>query len=264
MKMKRILSILLIVFIALTAISCVSASADFNETVDQDFIVSDINETPIPVDDADSLDDEVVPTDDIAQNDTDDNQDNDEIDNATEDVDEDAVIVIDNSTESDLKESDLNVNPIPPYQKWQPHINFEIPDVEVEPSIVNSGDWCYDVAVYYSSYYEAYKQAYEFDPFNLAGNILKPLDAVFYMVYQNYSLDQTIQIVAKLYSKVEFADHMSDFTKQLILPELESQMRNFLNDRFHKLYYDPNPKDIPPYYIGPTPYNPGDDPNPLC
>ena len=266
--MKRLLSIILICFIALTGIACVSASNDFNETVDQDFIVSDINETVIPVDDsADSIDDAVVPTDDIAQNDTDENQDYDEIDNATEDVDEDAVIVIDNSTESDLKESAASVNAIQPDQKWKPYIKFEIPDVEVEPIIVNSGDWCYDVAVYYSSYYNAYKQAFAlnpFDPFDLSGKILKPIDAIFYMVYQNYSVDQTIHIVAKLYCKVYFADHVSDFTNIMFLPELEYQMRHFLKDRFDKMYYNPNPSRRAPtdIHIGPDGPHPGDNPNP--
>ena len=90
MNMKEILSILLIIFIALAGIACVSAS-DINEAVDQDFIVSDLNETLIPIDDSTVLSDTNL------GNDTVEDPDSTEIDNSTEPSQED--IVVDNSTE---------------------------------------------------------------------------------------------------------------------------------------------------------------------
>ncbi len=77
MNMKEILSILLIIFIALAGIACVSAS-DINEAVDQDFIVSDLNETLIPIDDS------TVHIDTDLGNDTVEDPDSTEIDNSTE------------------------------------------------------------------------------------------------------------------------------------------------------------------------------------
>ena len=111
MNMKEILSILLIIFIALAGIACVSAS-DINEAVDQDFIVSDLNETLIPIDDS------TVHIDTDLGNDTVEDPDSTEIDNSTEPSQED--IVVDNSTE--VVENDTVDN------KSNPIVGPTIPD----------------------------------------------------------------------------------------------------------------------------------------
>ena len=111
MNMKKILSILLIIFIALAGIACVSASG-VNETVDQDFIVSDLNETLIPIDDS------TVLIDTNLGNETEEDSDSTEIDNSTEPSQED--IVVDNSTE--VVENDTVDN------KTNPIVGPTIPD----------------------------------------------------------------------------------------------------------------------------------------
>lgn len=111
MNMKEILSILLIIFIALAGIACVSAS-DINEAVDQDFIVSDLNETLIPIDDS------TVHIDTDLGNDTVEDPDSTEIDNSTEPSEED--VVVDNSTE--VVENDTVDN------KTNPIVGPTIPD----------------------------------------------------------------------------------------------------------------------------------------
>ena len=108
--MNKILSILLI-FIALAGIACVSAS-DINETVDQDFIVSDINETLIPIDDS------TVGIDTNLGNDIIEDPDSTDIDNSTEPSEED--VVVDNSTE--VVENDTVDN------KTNPIVGPTIPD----------------------------------------------------------------------------------------------------------------------------------------
>ena len=98
--MNKILSILLI-FIALAGIACVSAS-DINETVDQDFI-SDFD-TLIPIDDS------TVGIDTDLGNDTVEDPDSTEIDISTEPYEED---VVDNSTEVVENDTvDNKINPI--------------------------------------------------------------------------------------------------------------------------------------------------------
>lgn len=101
--MKRIFSILLIIFMALAGIACVNAY-DINETVDQDLIVSDLNETLIPIDESTVLNDTDL------GNETEEDQ-NTEIDNSTEPSEED--VVVDNSTEVVENDTvDNEINPI--------------------------------------------------------------------------------------------------------------------------------------------------------
>ena len=102
--MKRIFSILLIIFMALAGIACVNAY-DINETVDQDLIVSDLNETLIPIDESTVLNDTDL------GNETEEDQNSTEIDNSTEPSQED--VVVDNSTEVVENDTvDNGINPI--------------------------------------------------------------------------------------------------------------------------------------------------------
>ena len=257
--MNRILLSLMIILIALTGIACVSASSDF-ETVDNDFIVSDINETVIPVDDsADSIDDSVVPTDDIARNDTEECSDPTEIDNSTEPAEED--MGYDNSTEPAEEDNEIAADDLadvyivapddkPHWDKWMRWNTFDVPDVDVRPTTVDSGDEILDAALYYADYYRAYKQAFAFD-FSDPLNLMRSLDTVFDLVYKTHDLEESLAIVAKMYCIAELKYYDCDY---FVKAMLEGNVYSFLDERFHERYFDPNE-----YYNPPTPHD--SDPN---
>ncbi len=250
--MKRILSILLIIFIALTGIACVSASSDFDMAVYNDNIASDINDA--------------VPIDDLDDNDSDDYSDSTEIDNSTEPVDEDNGIVIDDSTEpvdedngividDSTDERDIQFDKERSWDKWWCKHEYEVvaPEVDVRPTSMDSGDKILDDAVYYSAYYNAYKKAFAFN-FSDPSNILRSLDAVFDLIYQNHTEAETIAIVAKLYCIAELEYYGCEpFVKEL----LEMNMCAIIDERFHTRYF--NPWD----YYAPTPHQDSDPHHPI-
>ncbi|WP_407462088.1 hypothetical protein [Methanobrevibacter sp.] len=225
--MNRILLSLLIVFIALAGIACVSASSDFNETVDQD-IVFDINETAVPIDETET--------------------------NVIED-EEDAAPV-DNSTEKkDLKPVSV-VNESKNQSKWQNRTSIEIPDVDVHPNKINTGNEIDDAAVYYCAYYKAFK--------GVESNH-ESIDALIALVYQSYDENDTIDIVSKVYGLVEL-NGITGIERTL----LETNVHNYVDGRFNQLYYAPwninqyDPDIDKMGYLGPyPPSNPrwhGDEP----
>ena len=122
--MNRILLSLICVFIALAGIACVSASSDFNETVDQDIVI-DINETAVPIDEIDIIVDE----------------------------DEERPVAVDNSREND---SNGDVSPSDLFQENETSaINLTNLDVSPSDFFQNNKD---DAMVFYSAKYIAFKK----------------------------------------------------------------------------------------------------------
>ncbi len=236
--MNRVLLSLLIVFIALAGIACVSASSDFNGTVDCDYMVSDVNETVVEDEIID--DDSFEPIDnssELIENDTE-----IVIDNSSELIENDTEIVIDNSSENIDGNNEIVVDK-PYWDKWELWNDNEVPDVDVSPTIVDSGDKILDAALYYADYYRAYKNAYGFD-LSDPTNMIRSLDAVFDLVYKTHDIGESISIVAKLYCIAELKYYGCEpFVKDL----LESSMYSVINERFHMRYFDPNE-----YYYEPT------------
>ena len=192
--MNKIFVSLIFILIALTGIACVSASSDFNETVDQDYIVSDVNETAVTIDEiAEDNDSAVLPVNDSTE-------DNDSIEIPSNDTTEnqDSVeIPINNSTdEKDLKPVNTTSEKQSEPKKTRYILWFKMPEVDVHPINVSTGNKIDDAAIYYSAYYKAFKGL----PKDRVSDLL---DWTIALVYQSYTEKETIEIVTKIHSLVE-------------------------------------------------------------
>lgn len=241
--MKRILLSLTIIFIALAGIALVNASSDFNQTVDQD-IAYDIDETMLPVDDIaeiDADDDQNATFEPIDNSNETENDDRIAIDNESAPIGNGTQIVIDSRTgKKDLKP--VAVSQSQNQSKWKNLFRIDIPDVEVHPTKINTGNKIDDAVVYYSAYYNAFK--------GVTSNE-KSIDALIAVVYQSYDENETIEIVSRIYSMVELQG-ITGIERTLF----DLTVHNYVDNRFNKLYINPN--NIKPNYEGLTP--PHDNP----
>ena len=198
--MNRILLSLMIIMIALTGIASVSASSDFNETVDLEECVLDVGD----------LEGDFYYEEYIAPNATENDSDSSELDDVTED-DSDSV-VIDNVNEPAENDTEIEVNNKPnvnksvspvgvvknekklPLRLWKV---VDIPDVDVRAPRISTGDRITDAAVHYTAYYKAYKAAFSSSALDVKNSFFKPIEALIAFVYQSYNESDTIDIVTK-------------------------------------------------------------------
>ena len=250
--MNRIFISLIFILIALTSIACVSASSDFNETVNQDYIISDVNETAVTIDENVVSDDEIAEDPDsavIPVNDTSEIMEDD-----TENQDSTEIPFNNSINKKDLKPVTITAGNQSEVKKTCYVLYFKIPDVDVNPTRISTGNKIDDAAVYYSAYYKAFKNLPKERAIDL-------LDWTIGLVYQSYNEKDTIDIVAKIYSMVEL-DGLDPFLK----PVFESIYHSAIEKRFKDTYKYPwEFKEIPtidndnPF----VPYNPIGPDNPF-